>query len=58
MVGQEDEKKDFTLDYTIKIDYLNYDEQGNWTEKKVSYLQDDSKMSDENVYARTITYYH
>jgi hypothetical protein len=57
MVGQEDETKDFTLDYTITIDYLKYDEQGNWIEKKVSYLHDDSKNSDGNVYTRAIKYY-
>ncbi len=56
--GAGDERKDFTLDFTIIIDYLKYDEQGNWMEKKVSYLQDDSKKSDGNVYTRTITYYH
>ncbi len=49
--------KDFTLDYTIKIDYLKYDEQGNWIEKKVSYFHHDSKMSGGNVYTRAITYY-
>jgi hypothetical protein len=52
------EKKDFTLDYTIIIDYLKYDEQGNWLEKKVSYLHKDGKKSDGNAYTRTITYYY
>ena len=55
--GAGGETKDFTLDYTIIIDYLMYDEQGNWIEKKVSYFQHDSKMSGGNVYTRAITYY-
>ncbi len=52
------ETKDFNLDFTIKIDYLKYDEQGNWIEKKVSYLHNDGKMSDGNAYTRTINYYY
>lgn len=56
--GAGDETKDFTLDYTVIIDYLKYDEQGNWIEKKVSYLHNDGKKSDGNTYTRTIAYYH
>jgi hypothetical protein len=51
------ETKDFNLDSTIKIDYLEYDELGNWIEKKVSYLHNDRKMSDGDAYTRTINYY-
>lgn len=51
------ETKDFNLDFTNIIDYLKYDEQGNWIEKKVSYLYNDGKKSDGNSYTRTITYY-
>ena len=56
--GAEDERKDFTLDYTVIIDYLKYDEHGNWMEKKVSYLHNDGKKSDGNAYTRTINYYY
>ena len=51
------ETKDFNLDFTNIIDYTKYDEQGNWIEKKVSYLYNDGKKSDGNSYTRTITYY-
>jgi hypothetical protein len=56
--GAVDQTKDFNLNYTINIDYLKYDAQGNWIEKKVSYLHSDSKMSGGNVYTRAITYYY
>lgn len=58
LIHNSTETKDFNLDYTIKIDYLKYDEQGNWIEKKVSYLHNDGKKSDGNAFSRAITYYH
>jgi hypothetical protein len=55
--GAEDERKDFTLDYTVIIDYLKYDEHGNWMEKKVSYLTADFKKNGESINKRTIKYF-
>lgn len=52
-----EKSKDFEFLSSIKIEYLKRDKYGNWIEKKVSYLQDDSGNNAENTYKRTIKYF-